>query len=366
MSGMAGMTACPMALRQLFRMSYVFAVLVLFFGWVPAWAADYTFPGNLPAGCAGSGGSYTCGALTLAPGDTISVASPTTIIVNGALTTGAGCRINAGGTASDLSLAVMGTTDLGANNIVNANVMGAGVVTVGTLGKFTGNIQTQSAAINIGDFTTVNGSLVTTVAGVVNVGANSHIAGSIGTLSGAINIGAASTIDGSVASTLAGVVTLGAGAIVKGNVNTVSGAINLGASSNVFGFLLSSVAGAVTIGSKAAVGGGIGTQSGAITIAVGSSAGGSVCTGLAGAVTLNDNSVVGGNVSTNAGAITVGDSSKVAGAVTAAVGAVTVAPSANVGTVASKLGCPLDVAVATTPRSAPVIKSREWRQIFMR
>ncbi|WP_305219816.1 hypothetical protein, partial [Klebsiella pneumoniae] len=50
-----------------------------------AGAAAYTFPGALPAGCNGSGGSYTCSGLTLAYGDTVTIASPkpATIQVNG-------------------------------------------------------------------------------------------------------------------------------------------------------------------------------------------------------------------------------------------------------------------------------------------
>lgn len=353
------------ALRWLFGVT---GPLLLILVCVPARAAHYNFPGKLPEGCTGSKGSYTCGALALDAGDTISIGAPATIIVNGAFTTGAGTYINAGGTASDLSFAVSGTTHIGTLSDVTANIVGVGVVTLGALVKLKGNISTQSAAINIGDFNTINGSLSTAVAGVVNVGANSRVTGSISTLSGAINIGANTTIDGSLSSSLAGVITIGAGAKVGGNISTVSGAINLGAGSNVIGYVLSTIAGAITLGDKATVGGNIASNSGAITIGTGSSAGGSVCTGLAGAITLNDNTSVGGNITTNAGAITVGDLSQVAGSINAVVGAVTVASSSKVGKYASKIECQFDPRneKARAAPSVPVIKSREWRQLFMR
>ena len=353
-------SVCQRAYRRI-------AFLVVLLVGVPAQAITYTLPGNLPTSCSGGDGSYTCDALTLATGDSLRIAVPTTIIVNGDSAAGADSHINDGGAASDLLLQVMGTTDTGKNSSVTANLVGVGVVTLGSSATFTGNIKTKSAAINTGDFSTVTGSLKTAVAGVVNIGANNHVTGNIGTLSGAVNVGANSRVDGSISSALAGVVTLGAGATVGGNVTTVSGAINLGAGSGVTGFVLESVAGAVTLGDNAAVGGGVGSNSGAITLGSGSSAGGSVCSGRAGAVTLNDNTRVGGNVRTKDGAITVGDLSSVNGTVSADSGAVTISSSAKVGSVGSKILCPLDkLALLARGGGTPVIKSREWRQIFMR
>ena len=349
------------------RSLHFMAVLCLLLTWLPAQAANYTFPGNLPAGCSGGSGSYSCGALAIGSGDTISVTVPTTLSINGSLTAGAGSAIHAGGVASDLTLIVMGETTTGANVSIAANLTGTGVVNLGASAAFTGNIKTQSADINIGDNSTVNGSIATTVAGVVNVGANCRVTGSISTLSGAITVGANSRVDGSISSALAGVVTLGAGATAGGNTTTVSGAINIGAGSNVVGFVLNTVAGAITLGDSASVTGGIGTNSGAITLGTGSSAGGSICTGVAGAVTLNANASVAGNVTTNAGAITVGDQSAVGGTLSAVAGAVTVGASSKVGVTASTLLCPLALVYASSViPPVTVIKSREWRQLFMR
>ena len=68
-----------------------------------------------------------------------------------------------------------------------------------------------------------------------------------------------------------------------------------------------------------------------------------------------------GNIVTNNGAITVGDKTRVEGTATAAIGAVTIAPSAKIGTTASNLKCP-----GSPVTVKPTLKTREWRQIFMR
>ena len=355
-----------LAYRRASRPGALLLVLLMLTG-MPAYSASYAFPGNLPASCSGGDGSYTCDTLTLADGDSLSIAVPTTIIVNGDSAVGANSRINDGGAASDLILQVMGTTDTGKNSTITANLAGAGVVTLGSTVKFIGNIKTQSAAINVGDFSTVLGSLKTVVAGVVNMGANNYLTGDVSTLSGAINVGANSRIDGSISSALAGVVTLGAGVTVGGNITTASGAINVGAGSNVTGFVMDTIAGAVTLGDNATVRGGIGSNAGAITLGTGSSATGTVCSGRSGAITLHDNALIGGNLKTKEGAITVGNMSTVNGTVSADDGAVTISSSAKIGAVSSKILCPLDrLEMLARGAGTPVIKSREWRQIFMR
>lgn len=365
----AELRACHDGVGPNFRMGllWTLALALLAAVCLPASAASYDFPLNPPSSCSGSDGSYTCDALTLSSGDVLTVGSRTRVVVNGALTLGTQSRVNYGGVASDLNIVVKGLTDIDSNSSITANLVGADVVTLGASSRFNGNIQTRSAAINIGDLSVINGSLETVVAGVINVGANSHVTGNINTVSGAVNIGANSQVDGSITSRLAGVITLGANVTVGGNLKTMSGAINVGAQSNVTGYLLSTLAGAITVGDNATVGGGVGTRSGAITVGTGSSSGGSVCTSKAGAVTINDRATVAGNISTNDGAITVGDLSKVKGSVNAVSGAVTVASSANVGGVANKEVCPLTIAdMANAKAVTPVIKSREWRQIFMR
>lgn len=306
------MTCCKRLYRSASRQRalHLLALLCLMLTWLPAQATDYTFPGNLPAGCAGGSGSYSCGALVIAAGDTISVAVPTILSVSGAFITGAASRINAGGVASDLFIRVAGAVDLGATSTIIANLISAGVVNLGSNATFVGDIKTLTAAINVGSFSMVSGSIATLVAGAVNIGAGSR---------------------------------------VIGNITTASGAINVGAGSNITGFILSTIAGAITIGQDVVTGGSVGSSAGAITLGVASRTDSSTCTGLAGAITLNDNAIVGGNV-------------------TASVGAIVVAANAKIGGVASKFNCPFDItslAAGVTP-PALVIKSREWRQIFMR
>mgnify|MGYP003620629729 FL=1 len=56
-------------------------LLLLLVG-LPAQAANYTFQGlNIPLGCTGGNGNFTCVALILGVGDTISISSPTTITI---------------------------------------------------------------------------------------------------------------------------------------------------------------------------------------------------------------------------------------------------------------------------------------------
>lgn len=85
------------------------AVLLVVLVALPAQAANYVFPGALPASCSGVGPSYTCTSLTLAWGDTITIVpKPATITINGNLDTN-NAQINLGGTSADLNIMVSGT-----------------------------------------------------------------------------------------------------------------------------------------------------------------------------------------------------------------------------------------------------------------
>ena len=97
----------------------------LLLGTLPAHAIDYVFPGNLPLGCVdNSGGNYSCGGMTLAAGETFTIAAPkpVTITFSSAFTAGAGVKLNAAGAASDLALIVNGSFVLGANSTLNGSV----------------------------------------------------------------------------------------------------------------------------------------------------------------------------------------------------------------------------------------------------
>ena len=79
-----------------------------------AWAADYVFPGQMPAGCSGSGGNYVCGDLSLKYRDTVRIsgALPAKITINGSLDTDT-AQVNALGASGNLSLVVSGDVRLG-------------------------------------------------------------------------------------------------------------------------------------------------------------------------------------------------------------------------------------------------------------
>ena len=85
---------CRIIARNLLRAIVGIGIL---FGGVSVQALDYVFPGNLPVGCVEkSVGNYSCGSLSLAAGDTLTVSTsnPITISINGALSTGAGASLN--------------------------------------------------------------------------------------------------------------------------------------------------------------------------------------------------------------------------------------------------------------------------------
>lgn len=330
------------------------APLLLLFVCLQARAGtSYSFPGNPPPGCQPSG---ECNALTLAAGDSISVAGPTSMTVNGDFVTGASAQLNAGGLSANLTITVSGITYLGDYTILDGTIIASN--------NSTGTITTGANSQVIGD-------LITTTAGVINVGTNASVVGDLDTKSGAINVGDNATITGSLLSSLAGAITVGVNAKVTGTISSTgdgsgsgAGAITVGGGSIVNGGI-STNTGAITVEVGSKVGGNISTNDGAITVATQVNVGGSVCTGNSGAITIGASANVGGNVETaNAGAITVGTKASVAGDVTVEkAGAKTIAPDATVGT--SRIGSTCGVATGT-PTPAPRIISRDWRQLFMR
>ncbi|MGV8841825.1 MAG: DUF6701 domain-containing protein [Pseudomonas sp.] len=309
-------------------------------------ATDYFFhpsSKNLPAGCKKDDGhSYSCGVLTLGEGDTITLGKSdksdkpdklVTITFSGAFTTGASNLINASGAVDDLKLITNGVLTLGANTLLNANVVGTAAVNLGGASTLAGNLTTssttgivtlaadskvggfissQEGAINLGANSTVGGA-VSAGAGVVTLGEDVKTGGPISTGAGAVTVGSKSTVGGSI-STGAGVVALGAQVKVKGDVTTVAGAIAVGSQSTIDGAIESTGAGVVTLGAEVKVAAGISTQAGAVSIGAGSTIGASVRT-QAGVVTLTTGIYVNGDISTVAGGITVGDQSRVCGSI---------------------------------------------------
>jgi len=284
---------------------------------------EFSLAGQLPAGCSldkpsitsnqPSTTSYTCGALTLAHGDTITVGLlPVTVTFTGAFTTAAGNMINTSGITSDLNFVIGGVVTLGADSIVNANVTGTAAITLGARSSIGGNITAS------------------TTTGVVTLGATSTVGGFIHTDLGAVNVAVSSVVGGDI-TTEAGVVTLSPSVSVGGGIETIAGGVTVGGSS-IIGGDITTEAGVVTLLTNVSVGGGIETIAGGITVGDGSSIVGGGITTEAGVVTLLTNVSVGGDIETIAGGITVGDRSSICGSViTTGAGVVTITTNVQIG-----------------------------------
>ena len=364
---------CAAALRCICIALAALAVL-------PAQAIDYHFPGpTLPPGCNASGdGNYICGALSLAAGDTITIAAPTTIKVVGALTTGASVLINAAGSGADLTLDVSAAVGIGASAIVNANIIsgaaidvgasstikgylrtGTGGVTLGASVNIGGSINTVDGAILIGADSTVGGAIASAATGAVTLGAGVKVGGSISTEVGAVIVGERAIIGGSIASRSSGAVTLGATVRVGGNVSTARGGIDVGAGSSISGSLSSSINGAIGLGASIDVGGNVSTVSGGIDVGAESHIAGSLASTQDGAIALGASLQVGGSVTTTLGAITVGAFAQVDALVsTTGAGAITLGNMAIIHSVCCRVtGDAACVANNTTLPMPPVCPS---------
>jgi len=298
-------------------------------------AYEFSPTGQLPNGCkinSSSTTSYTCGAVTLATGDTITVGSstPVTVTFTGTFITAAGNMINTAGITSDLNLVMGGVVTLAANSIVNANVTGTAAINLGADSSIGGNITTSTTTgvVSLGVNTTVGGFIhtdagavsvagssvvggdIATDAGVVSLLTNISVGGGIKTIAGGISVGGSSTIGGDII-TEAGVVTITTDVAVSGGIKTTAGGVTVGGNSTIDGDIITE-AGVVTILTNVTVGG-IETIAGGINVGAESSICGNVISTGAGIVTIATNVQIGGDISTVPGAITVNNGSTVVG-----------------------------------------------------
>lgn len=213
-----------------------------------AWAVAYSFPGSMPPGCSGSAGTYSCGALTLGYGDTVTItgARPATITVNGDLRTDTS-TINEGGSASDLRLVVTGTLRVDFAARITARVEAGAVLDTGGQATLTGPVSTTSGNVTLGYATVVNGS-ITTTSGAVFVANSARVTGNITSTSGAVQTDFAATVDGAVAT--AGAVTLAQNTVVGGAVTGGSGAVSVGYAARVNG-TVSTTSGTISVAQAA-------------------------------------------------------------------------------------------------------------------
>ncbi|WOB07238.1 polymer-forming cytoskeletal protein [Piscinibacter gummiphilus] len=154
-------------------------VLLLLLSSLPALAVNYTFPGNMPTGCTGSNGTYTCPGGSLAFNDTVTINGvvPATITVNGNLNT-SNARINQSGSASNLTIRVNGTLTTDYQAVINANVQATVVNSNDTQVTFGGSISTTTGAINLGFANTVGGN-ITSTSGAISIGGTTQVAGNV-------------------------------------------------------------------------------------------------------------------------------------------------------------------------------------------
>ncbi|HEY0818972.1 MAG TPA: hypothetical protein VGD46_09355, partial [Rhizobacter sp.] len=190
----------------------------------PALAVNYVFPGNMPAGCTGNAGNYTCPGGSLAYNDTVTVNGtlPATITVNGNLNT-SNARINVSGSANNLTIRVNGTLTAEYRAVINANVQATAVNGTGNEVVWGGSISTTSGALNIGYDNTVAGNLTST-SGAIRIGGISEIAGNV-SCTCAVEL----EYDARVAGTVSAASLVGDGRVhLQGNSVTTTGNVDIG------------------------------------------------------------------------------------------------------------------------------------------
>lgn len=254
------------------------ALLLLALCSVPAFAVNYVFPGNIPAGCTGGGANYTCpGGGGLGYNDTVTITgnTPITITINGNISTN-NARINANGSAANLTLRVNGTLTVEYQAVINGNVQATVVNGTGGEAVFGGNITTTTGAINIGYNNTVAGNITSTT-GAINIGGISRVSGQV-----SCNCALSLDYDARVSGTVSAASVVSDGRVfLQGSSVTTTGNVDIG-----YGSTLS---GAVTAGGTIRLRGNIqaaqclrSTSASAITLEWADRANGGVCCGALG------------------------------------------------------------------------------------
>ncbi|MFG6431441.1 DUF6701 domain-containing protein [Roseateles sp. LYH14W] len=288
----------------------LFALLCLLLP-LRAGAVAYAFPGNLPPGCSGSGGNYTCaGGTSLAYGDTVTINAPkpATITINGNFSTDTS-QVNQSGNASDLTVIVNGTLTLGYQARIKANITANSINDAGGGGVvITGNLTANNNGnIALAHQTTVSGNVATSGSGTLTTPHQGSIGGNVTGGTGTITISEASTVGGSV--TGSGTINVAQNATVSGNVSAGAGAMTLGFQSRVNGNLAST--GAITTGQESRVGGNITAGAGNVAIGYGATVVGTLTTS-SGSISFEQNAVASSCVrSTGSASITLGYQSNI-------------------------------------------------------
>lgn len=202
-------------------------------------AVAYVFPGAMPVGCTGSGGSYSCGAVTLTSSDTVTIGAPRPATITFSSLSVGGAQFNAAGSAADLTLNVTGMLTVAQGATVKANVTAGNVSSTG--------------AVSYGGNVTATGS------GYISLGAGTRVTGTLTTTTGAITLltGTASNFTTVGAINSGGTVTLNSYNGVSGD--TVGFFVSA-AGNNTFGGSITATTQYVSLGGNATVGGPISAQ----------------------------------------------------------------------------------------------------------
>ncbi|MBB4841553.1 putative acyltransferase (DUF342 family) [Paucibacter oligotrophus] len=287
-----------------------------------AWAAAYSFPGNLPAGCTAAGATYTCGPLVLAQGDTVSIGSPkpATIRINGSLDVGNNVIFN-GGSSSDLTLFVSGTLSLGYQSLLRGKVEAASVLAYGAGTLTAGSLSTTgNGSIQLLD--SCSSELVSSVGGAINVGARCTITGNLVSNSGAITVGYIGQVKGSISS--AGAINLDQAAVITGDVSSSASTVDLGYQTSVSGNI--SAAARITLGQASQTGGNVSSSGGgAVNLGYQTQVNGNISS--SGTITVGQAALIGGKVTGGSGAISFDFAAKVSGEVSSSSGSISFAQS---------------------------------------
>lgn len=271
-------------------------------------AAAYLFPGNLPSGCSGGSGAYTCGAVTLAAGDTLNiVATPTTIAFT-SLNVGS-ASINAAGAASSLTLNVSGAFQASAGAVVKANVNAGSVSSSGAV-SYGGSMATTTGTVTLGAGTTVTGALSTTTGAIVLLTGTASTYTTVGSISsgGTVTLNSYNGVNGDLVGYLVssaghnnygGSITSTTTYVSLGGYATVAGSIYAQTYVDTGGY--SSIGGSITsatsyidTGAATSVGGSLAALGTYVDIHGSATVGGSIK--AASYVSMTTNSSVGGNI----------------------------------------------------------------------
>ncbi len=201
-----------------------------------AQAAAYTFPGAMPSGCSGSGTSYSCGAVTMPAGSTMSVVNPSTTIAFTSLTTN-NSQINASNT-SNLTLTISGTLTVSSGAVIKANITAGNVSSTGAVTYVGSLTTTTSGYISLGAGTTVSGALTTVTGPVTLLSGTSTNYTTVGSINagGTVTINAYNSVNGPVVGYL---YSASGNNTINGSITATSTYVHLGGNATVNGSIYS-------------------------------------------------------------------------------------------------------------------------------